>query len=103
MRLTDAWAILIYQLRGERQAFPAALGSLGPELLRFIGSDACPEAFPDRSPGEGAGSWGRLRAEGAWGTSGLGHSHRKHTASKRGKLTELWLWAEEGLSMGTAG
>lgn len=39
---------------------PSSLGKPGPRAQRSTGSDVGPEAFPHRSPGEGAGSRGRL-------------------------------------------
>lgn len=88
---------------GRQTGFPSSLGKPGPEHSRFIRSDARPGAFPpglqegQQAPGEGSEA---ARAAPRWGlpgTSGRGHSHGKHTASKRGKLTEPGYGQKEGL------
>lgn len=99
-RRTDGQAVFIHLLWRERQAFPAAVGSRGEGQLLVPRPFLAGPLEREQAPGQGLEAARWLCAGGGPVTSGLGHSHWKPMASRRGKLTELWLWAEKRLGVG---
>lgn len=105
MRYLDSSAL------GREGGFPSSLGKAGPRAhahevygVRCL-SCGLSSQVPRRGSRLQGKAWrlpGWLHAGGSRGTCGLRHSHRKHTISKRGKLTQLWLRTGEGLGVGTA-